>query len=210
MIQDYAIIRESAARVAQAAEGAVDALRDGRVQQEPAFTDRMLGRIEEAMRNFEVKGVRWSAMTLTDRGRGAQERTYGSDFAGVLDIRLAGYAVRKGFLAQAKLIEPNQYIPPTEYGRMREQCEAMLARTPDAFVFVYSLHGIIIVPAISIVSADNVNPHELYNRSISRFFELHFECFIGDRDLSSPNIGGLKRLRERIDARRLLLLKAHE
>lgn len=210
MIRDFAIIRESAARVAEAAEGALHSLREGRVQQEPAFTDRMLGRIEEAMSEYELKGVRWSGMTLTDRGRGAQERTYGADFAGVLDIQLTGYAVRKGFLAQAKLIEPDGYMAPNEHERMRAQCETMLEHTPDSFVFIYSRSGIIVVPAVSILAAEDVNPHDLYSRSVGRFFELHFECFIGDRSLSAPDEAGLRRLRERVDARRILWLKAFE
>lgn len=72
MIREYAVIRESASRIAEAANRTRDSLGDGTVEQEPAFTDRMLGRIAEAMQGFEVKGVRWTAKTLTDRGPGAQ------------------------------------------------------------------------------------------------------------------------------------------
>jgi hypothetical protein len=90
---EYAIIRAAATHLANAGNRAVTALAGGRVEQEPAFTDRMLGHIEEAMNGFVTKGVRWTAKTLTDRGRNSQEREFGADFAGVLDIDLVALEV---------------------------------------------------------------------------------------------------------------------
>jgi hypothetical protein len=78
-IRHYAIIRDAATHIADAANGTVEALVEGRVEQEPAFTDRMLGRIETAMEGYVTKGVRWTAKTLTDRGRNSQEREFGAD-----------------------------------------------------------------------------------------------------------------------------------
>ena len=93
--REYAIIRAAASHLAAAGNRAVGALADGRVEQEPAFTDRMLGHIEEAMDGYVNKGVRWSAKTLTDRGRNSQEAEFGADFAGVLDIDLKDFKVRR-------------------------------------------------------------------------------------------------------------------
>ena len=209
MIRFPHIIRESARRVAHAADEAVEALRDGRIEQEPAYTDRMLGRIEHAMDEFRVKGVRWTAKTLTDRGPNAQEKEYGADFVGVLDISLRGYAVKKGFLAQAKMFEPERPVNRAEWERMKGQCETMLGLSPDSFLFVYSMTGTIVVPAASIVSlAERHNPHELYSRKLARFYEDHFECFIGDRRIHAPTIEALEALREEMRARRLLYLAA--
>ena len=90
-IRHYAAIRDAAAQVARSANGTVDALVERRIEQEPAFTDRMLGRIESAMDGYTSKGIRWSAKTLTDRGRNSQESEFGADFAGVLNIDLPDF-----------------------------------------------------------------------------------------------------------------------
>lgn len=208
MKKHYKIIRDSAAHLANAANKTVKSLIDKRIEQEPAFTDRMLGRIEESMSKYEIKGIQWTAKTLTDRGKGAQEKIYGADFIGVLDIHLTDYKVKKGFLAQSKLIEPDGYESPKEFSRMQEQCEKMLSLTPDSFVFLYSTYGISIVPAISILSAKQCNPHELYSRSISRFYEEHFQSFIGDRRLKSSSINVLEEIRQEFGARAVLGLSA--
>jgi len=177
VIRQHAIIRQAANHLARAAHETVSALTEGRIEQEPAFTDRMLGRIEEAMADYRSKGVHWSAKTLTDRGPGSQEREFGPDFAGVLDIQLPAFKVRKGFLAQAKIVEPFEVMDRDDVGRMLAQCRRMLDHTSDSFLFVYSRIGIKVVPAISVVSASSSNPHDLYARSLSRFYEEHFECF---------------------------------
>ncbi|MFZ2448018.1 MAG: hypothetical protein WAW37_16800 [Syntrophobacteraceae bacterium] len=145
---------------------------------------------------------------LTDRGKGAQEREYGADFLGVLDINLSDFSVKKGFLSQAKIIEPDRVFPRREYERMHQQCEEMLWITPDAFVFIYSTQGIRVIPAISIVSATHCNPHELYSRSLARFFEEHFQSFIGDRRLGAPNIDVLEVVQREYRARAALYLSA--
>lgn len=61
MIRHYGIVRASARRVAGAIDHTVKAFSGGRISQEPAFTDRMLGAIELAMQDFTVKGVNWTA-----------------------------------------------------------------------------------------------------------------------------------------------------
>jgi hypothetical protein len=209
-IRHYAIIRESAAHIAEAANGAVEALVEARIEQEPAFTDRMLGRIESAMDGYVTKGVRWTAKTLTDRGQNSQEREFGADFAGVLDIDLEDFKVSKGFLAQSKMIEPRVSVPARDIERMVDQCEVMLKHSPDSFLFLYSMGGISVVPAVSVVGGHFSNPHELYSRSLSRFYEEHFECFIGDREISSPTPNMLDGLRERLRVRRLSYLAAQQ
>jgi hypothetical protein len=99
----------------------------------------MLGRIEEAMNGYVAKGIQWTVKTLTDRGANTQEPEFGADFAGVLNIDLTDFKVNKGFLAQAKKIEPREYVPPKELRSMVSQCEKVLRYTPDAFLFLYSI-----------------------------------------------------------------------
>lgn len=208
MIKYPGIIRQSAERIAEAAARAVDAYKEGRIEQEPAFTDRMLGYIEEAMRNFTVKGVTWQAKTLTDHGPKSQEKKYGADFIGALSINIEGYQVRKGFLAQAKLVEPEQSFPKAEYDRLKDQADKMLEATPDSYVFLYSQAGIYVVPALAVLSGGSRNPHELHYRSLGRFFEEHFASFIGDRRISTPSIATLEKLQADFHARSVLYLQA--
>ncbi len=211
MIQNYRIIRDAARAISVAGDRAVESLIEGRVEHEPAFTDRMLGRIEEAMSGYTSRGVNWTAKTLTNAGQGAQESEFGADFAGVVDINLRRFKVKKGFLAQAKLIKPTGNMSSAETRRMVDQCEHMLQYTSDAFVFLYSTEGICVVPAIAVLSgaANGLqNPLKLYTRTLASFYEAHFECFIGDRAISSAGPGMLDELRQRFRTRAVLYLAA--
>ncbi|HHT9133648.1 MAG TPA: hypothetical protein ACFYD2_01980 [Candidatus Avalokitesvara rifleensis] len=207
MLHRIGIIRESAKRIAKAVDDTVEDLKKERIEQEPAFTDRMLARIEQVLGSVEIKGVQWTAKTLTDRGPNAQEKIYGADFVGILHINIPEFKVAKGFLAQAKLLEPSAKISNREMQRMKDQCEQMLKLSPASFLFLYSTRGVTVVPAIAIVSS-NVNPYELYRRGVSRFFEEHFESFIGDRRVSCTDNKTLERLSDECNARNALLLKA--
>ena len=163
MIRNYAIIRESASVAADAAMTAVHGLQEGHIQNEESFTDRMIGAIEDRFRDLRVKGVSWSAMTLTAHQRKAQETEFGADLLGVLDINLPDFHVQKGFLAQAKLAEPEEHFGRNEFDRLFHQCETMLAHTADAFVFLYSRNGIYVVPAVSVVGLSQAqNPFALF------------------------------------------------
>lgn len=200
-------MREVASVIGSAADRAVMDLRDGRVEQEPHLTDRMLGRIEQALDGYRAKGVVWTAKTLTDHGPGAQERRYGADFIGVLNMDLPEFKVTKGFLAQAKLVRPGG-LGRREFDRLVSQCNQMLDLSPDAFVFHQSLSEIRVIPAIAVVSANGseiaFDPENLYSRSITRFYEEHLECFIGDRRINEPS----ERTLAELQARSLLYLAA--
>jgi hypothetical protein len=190
----HAIIQESARRVAEAANGTLQGLRDGRIAHEPEFTNRMLGRIELAMEGYQVKNVQWTAMTLTSLVPNSQEHRYGADFLGVFNADLPDYKATKGFLAQAKRIEPSDRISASDCQRMKEQCLRMLAISPTAsYLFLYARAAISVVPARAVVHAvGTFNPHELYGRSITTFFEEHFECFFGDPVLDAAHVDALK------------------
>lgn len=207
MISDRGLVRDVANRIARAADSAVEDLRQGLVEQEPHLTDRLLGRITQAVDEYRSKGVRWSAKTLTDHGRGTQEKSYGADFVGVLDIDLPDYKVKKGFLAQAKLLRSKR-MPIGEFRRLVSQCQKMLDLSLAAFVFHQSVYGIRVIPAIAVVASNRpeilFDPDGLYSRSIGRFYEGHFECFYGDRAINRPTNTMLAEL----EARSLLYLAA--
>lgn len=167
------------------------------------MTERMLGRIEGVLDGAEIRGIRWSAKSLTDRGPFAQETRFGADFLGVLNIELPEFSVSKGFLAQAKLVKQGKI---DDLPRLKDQCEKMLNHTPDSFVFLYSNSWVRVIPAISAVAA-KFEPLNLYSRSPQRFFEEHLQCFIGDRAISAATPKILQELSRRYEVRSALFLK---
>ena len=82
-----------------------------------------------------------------------------------------------------------------------------VAHTGFICLFVFAV-GVTVVPALSVVSSGIRNPHELYSRSISRFYEEHFESFIGDRRLNAATPNMLEELQRDWNARNVLYLEA--
>ena len=83
MLKNNRTVRKIAREIAVAADGAFSSYRDGSVVEEPHVTDRILGAIEERIRNLRLGGVIWTARTLrTSRGVAAEEKRHGTDFMG--------------------------------------------------------------------------------------------------------------------------------
>lgn len=199
-----ASVRKAAQIIGAAITGAETALLTGQVEQEPAMTDRMLGRIEQALSGVEINGIVWKAKTLTDRGRYAQESKIGADFMGVLEVRIPGYSVKKGFLAQSKLIRRFGSLDMRE---LVSQCERMLQLSPVSYVFLYEPVGVSVVSANSIVAAGG-NLDAVKRHKARKFFADHLECMIGDRAISSPTPQGLEELLHRAHVRRGIVIRA--
>jgi hypothetical protein len=189
-------VRGVAREIADAAEGALNSYRDGDVVEEPKITERIIGAIVDRIRSRRIGGVIWKARSLrTSRGYAAEEDRHGADLMGVLEIDLPGYSTKKGFLAQAKKAEPGAPFRKTEWERLIHQCNTMLERTPDSFVFIYSKEsGIRIFPANAVIGLEFPDIFQLYDRSVSSFFESYIECFVGDPRLNSTNIETLDAL----------------
>jgi len=200
--------KSSAAKAAKvigtAIQGAEIALSEGRIEQEPAMTDRMLARIEQALEYREIGGITWQAKTLTDRGRNAQESKMGADFIGVLDVRVSGYFVEKGFLAQAKMIRRGGFMDMRD---LVQQCERMLSLSPDSYVFLYTEKGVFVTSATAVVAASG-NLSAVHTEKAQKFFLSHLMCMVGDRAISSPTPAGLDELLQKANARRGLLITA--
>lgn len=197
MLKELRIVQAASVAIGNAVTDVVQQLNEGLVEQEPAMTDRLIQSIQTAVNGLSDGRLKWRAKTLTDRGAGSQESVYGADFVAVLDVALPTLRVNKGFLAQAKLIKSGRSIDLSD---LKRQCEKMLNCSPASFVFVYSNAGVKVVPAISVLSS-KVPLQDLYSRSAQSFFEEHFQCFIGDRSISSAQVGGLEGLRENMSAR---------
>ena len=161
-------------------------------------SDRFVEGDHDDAPNSVFQRINWTARSLrTGSGIAAEEKRHGADLMGIVDIDIPDYRVIKGFLAQAKRAEPGQKFQKKAWDRLHFQCETMLLRTPDSFVWVYSkTKGIRIFPAISVSTLKSNDIFDLYSRSVSSFFEYHIECFIGDRRLNSTNIETLDVLAE--------------
>ena len=197
-------VSEVARRIGNAIDRSHAGLLEGRVEHEPAMTDRMLGRIEESIDGLEIKGIRWSAKTLTDRGASSQESTDGADFMCVLEVDLPDYQIKKGFLAQAKRIRQNGLNDNNE---LVNQCRRMLNLSPASFVFTYSDRGVDVFSAASVVAGQGMIGHH-NKRTATQFFKAHLQCFLGDKRISAATPQQLVNLRARTGADRALLLSA--
>jgi hypothetical protein len=207
MFKNKKLVSGLVSKIAKAERETLLALGASRIQQEPSVTDRLLGTMEHALNGTKIGGLTWTAKTLTDRGRGSEEHEFGADFAAVFRVRTPEFTIAKGFLAQAKLLEPSGSFGSAEAARLKKQCQSMLEHSAASYVFLYSQQvGIVIVPACEVVGARACNPHELTTRSMRAFYTDHFDCFIGDMAISSADNKGLAELRERRNARRLFLL----
>ena len=240
MIRRLKSVRRIAQEISSAADGALDAYREGRVEEEPQLTDRILGAIEDRIQSRllvaygdlsrgddipppdripsvtkrgiakqHLGGIVWKARTLrTGRGVAAEEKRYGADLMGILDLALPDYRATKGFLVQAKRAEPGQRFAKPDWDRLCSQCETMLLRTPASFVWAYSKsRGIRIFSANSVLGLESRCIFDLYSRAVSSFFENHIECFIGDPRLDSTNVETLDALAE-FPVERILELSA--
>jgi hypothetical protein len=191
MAKNRYLLKSIADIVTASAKKTIDDLRDGCVEQEAPFTDRLITNIQNQLDGKTIKGIHWRAKTLTDRGKESQESIFGADFLGVLTLELQDLHITKGFFAQAKLIRRTKKLTKlSEFKRLQEQCQKMLKITPDSFVFIYSKRGIKIIPALSILGTTLENINSLSKRTIGRFFREYVECFIGDskfRDFSLDN-----------------------
>jgi hypothetical protein len=183
MIKKHGIVKDSASHISQAANKTCESLEKGLIEHEAHFTDRMLGRIEESVDGYEVKGINWRSRTFTNQKPGPRDKNYDAELLGVLEIKLDDYHIKKGFLAQAMIIEPEDSMERYEIRRMKDQLENMLSISSASFLFLYSKERISVVPAISVVNSKIDNPHELYSRSLTSFFMEHLESFIGDQKL---------------------------
>lgn len=182
----------------------VSQLTAGRIEQEPDFTSQFVGEIRGEIRRAGASGYSWDIKVLTDRGRGAQERTYGADLLVVQHFETDDYRVTKGFLAQAKLEGR-----AARRAEMVRQCERMLAITPDAFIFRYGNGGIAVAAASGAVASSGA-VNELRWKPFNDFLLDFLTSFVGDARLSAATAQELETLRAEHEARMALHIAVTE
>jgi len=183
-IRSFGIVREAGAAINEIAQEMLADAANLVVEQEPQITDRLLGRLERQLKEYKKNGVQWILKTFTEHGPNAQEPRTGADVAGILDVELGNYRIKKGFLAQAK-IAPDRGFTRGEFTRLHGQCRTMLQITPDSYVLIYFETAIRVFPAVSVLATQDRRLSDIYSRSLGRFFEEHFKSFIGDARLAT-------------------------
>ncbi len=192
--------RSAATKLTNAAAKTSQELADGGIPDEPSFTSALVTRFKDALDGYSSGGISWSAKILSSHGPNSEEKQFGADFLGVLDLNLPGYQIKKGFLAQAKRQEPGSKLSSQEWERLYRQCESMLQFTPEGFVFVYALNGVFMVPAISVIACSSTHPqdlHTLHPKTTGGFYKEHFQCFIGEKRIDSATPSILDNLKAR-------------
>lgn len=181
----------AATRIGSAAKKTSEDYAEKVIPDEPTFTGALVTRIRDSLAGYSKGGITWNAKILSSHGPNTEESQFGADFLGSLALDLPDYKVRKGFLAQAKRQEPDSPLTGKEWSRLQVQCERMLGFSTSSYAFVYSLNGVFVVPAVSIVAC--IQPedmHTLHPKTLGSFYKQHFMCFVGDRviDSSAPRV----------------------
>lgn len=211
MFKNEKLTKEVLMKIVKAETKTMNGMVDGRIEHEPSITDRLLANIEYGLDGHEIAGVHWEAKTLTSIGKRSQEVMHGADFLAVLNLNLPGYRVSKGFLAQAKRLEPGQEISSQGYSDLVDQCQTMLSRSPVSYVFIYSKQsGIRVVSAVDVLSADRCNPLTLETWSLKEFFQAHIQCFIGDFRVRAANLYELNAMAADVRARNGIVLSGYD
>lgn len=177
MIADHHFVRAAAARIGDVADATSQALADGLLRSEDAFTDRWVKRAAKAVDGFRHQKLRWRAQAHVVAGK--DDAAPAADLVCVLEVDLPGYSSRKGFLAQTLLIEDGHAPDAGRLQTLRKKCGALQAVTPASFVLIYRAKDVIVVPATAVV-ATSTRPDRLHKRKIGHFFEEFFSSFIGD------------------------------
>ena len=195
MLRRYKI-GKVAREISEAAYVAFEDYRRGYKMDEPDITAQIVGAIRDRIRAKKIGNVIWNSHILTSRGKDAEEKRYGADLMGILDMELSDRNVKKGFLAQAKKIDPGK-ISPQEWDRLTDQCKKMINYTCNSFVLVYSRErGIRMFHADEVLNLKSRNVFDLYDYGIQTFFKHHLKCLIGDHRLNSTDIKTLDTLAE--------------
>ena len=193
-----AAFESAASKLNAAANKTRDDMLERTLPDEPTVTSALVTRFRDALDGYERAGIRWSAKILSSHGHGAAEGIFGADFLGVLRIEFPEFQIGKGFLAQAKRQNEGTKLSSKEWARLVEQCKKMMKYSNASFVFIYSLNGFFVVPAVSVLACRGPEDlHTLHPMRIHHFYKHHFRCFVGDYDIrySTPSI--LEELRYR-------------
>ena len=180
---------EAVTAAAHAADRAVRAAmldyQSGFHQQEDAITGVMLGRIVSGIEALDTPGFRWTASILTNKGAGAEEKTFGADILIHVQMNTPTDNYSKGVLVQVKRLEPGKKLALADHQDLVEQCDRMLGHSSAAFVFDYARRGMRCGSAARVRGSSRRDLYDICNWTPFRFFLELFRCPIGDPKFTS-------------------------
>lgn len=200
-----------AEKLAGATERCVRDYADREVRHEESFSDQLCGRLKETLEGFATAHIAWqtdiarpgtgrarlSATTLT---KTKEEPLFGADIVMALDVQTPGYSVRKGFLVQAKRLEPDGTMPNAEYARLLNQCARMVSITPSSMIFLYHSGGVKVVPAAAVLALHSRRLFDIVSYEIEILYRDFAICWYGDTRLQATDQISLEGLRTLVDA----------
>jgi hypothetical protein len=113
--------------------------------QEHQLTSRIAEALERELGTISIDGmpVQVNAQELSDKGRGSKERKVGADLYVSIVVKKRDTVISKGMLVQAKWDDTLGSSPDD----IKRQCDDMLRRSKDSYVWVYGPGSVGVVPA---------------------------------------------------------------
>ena len=171
--------------------------------QEHQFSSRLAEAIEIELRHFPIAGRELKVVTrdFTTAAAAPWKSAPAPTFT-FRWYRNGKRAVSKGLLVQSKWDHALEVS--SERRRLRDQCERMLARTEEAYVWVYQERGIAVVPARTVSSSTREIPLPRPRRSVGALVADGLRRTAGDpaigRDVDEPVVPALDAMLERLSA----------
>ncbi|WP_261884493.1 hypothetical protein [Vibrio pomeroyi] len=106
-----------------------------RYQQEPAYVDALIGRLDGTLYLGDDQGfIRFKPTVVADRGPASAESLYGADFAIVFESTEVKEPIKKAIFSQAKNGDATK-LPKKDAEKLDEQCAKMARFTGHYMVF---------------------------------------------------------------------------
>ncbi|MBO6667796.1 hypothetical protein [Parvibaculum sp.] len=213
--------RQFGEKIASALERVARDIAEGDAVHEDPTSGQIAGRIKEALVDFETETIAWQttvaegskgrgklhARSLTSKVVGSEEDYFGADLVICLDIETPETSVRKGFFVQSKSLSFGRHMTKKMNDELREQCRKMVSVTAASIVFLYSEHGIHVVPASAVLASQHRDIYSLSTWSAKVLFHDFSICWFGDPYIQATDPKSLESLRRITRAREALLFR---
>lgn len=184
------VFHDVAHRAAKAVHETMAGYSGGNYEDEDDMTGVLVGALSAHI-GMQGGPIRWNAKVMRHRrGVAAEESVSGADLLIHISLSTPELKYSKGVLVQAKRTEPDLPMTNGEHKRLLDQCDKMLAITPDAFVFNFSKRKMRCGSALRVkgsstdlVAACPLTPY--------RFFLEFFRCTTGDQRITSHHFRDL-------------------
>jgi hypothetical protein len=186
------LAKRAAGRANAAATEVIGAYAAGMYPREEDVTAAFISLLGHNFDNRRFAKFRWSARIL-NRGRGVadEEGTVGADMLVHLALETPTVRYSKGVLIQAKRKGNGVALTRPEHDGLVQQCGAMLAVTPCAYVVNYTKEAMRFTSAHVVQASPERVLSNLTVWKSHRFFLELFRCPIGDPKITSAKYDDL-------------------